>query len=538
MVFEIIDKTLSARIGKIYTAKGFIETPALLPVISVSPKTEIIVWLKELGCRSIITNAYLLWKKLKGKKINIHEYFSFPYPIMTDSGGYQILKYGEVEITPLKSLLYQISISSDICTLLDYPTGLTHNLEEAKRSVNLTIRRAKMAKKILDNTRSLIVAPIQGGFHYNLLRKCARDLRNLDYPYYAIGSPTGLMEKYEYAKVLKMVLIVKLILGPQYPIHLFGAGHPMFFPFIVALGIDTFDSAAYSIYAKDNRYLTRSRTYRLEDLNYFPCNCDICRKWETSEFKRLNETERKLLLEKHNLYVSLEEIKHIKLHIEEGTLWNYLQEKARVHPALFSAFLFIKDNIKYLTKYHPISKADVSGIFFFDKVSSIHPDVIIYRKKFIENFKVAGPYVLLIPFTSYKPFSRSKETLYLIKLLLSSSSENILQRISIIYYGYPFLLVPLELSETYPTAQWEGKIGSCYIDKSFQSHLKDIFKIDSILKIIIFYDKKYKRLLNILLDFFKENNINFININMNDGLIETLKENENIILKELNPANV
>jgi Queuine/archaeosine tRNA-ribosyltransferase len=69
MVFEIIDKTLSARIGKIYTAKGFIETPALLPVISVSPKTEIIVWLKELGCRSIITNAYLLWKKLKGKKL-------------------------------------------------------------------------------------------------------------------------------------------------------------------------------------------------------------------------------------------------------------------------------------------------------------------------------------------------------------------------------------------------------------------------------------------------------------------------------------
>jgi len=69
-------------------------------------------------------------------------------------------------------------------------------------------------------------------------------MKKLDYPIYAIGSPTGLMEKYEYSKVLKMILVVKSILGPQYPIHLFGAGHPMFFPFIVALGIDSFDSAA------------------------------------------------------------------------------------------------------------------------------------------------------------------------------------------------------------------------------------------------------------------------------------------------------
>jgi Queuine/archaeosine tRNA-ribosyltransferase len=68
MSFEIIDKTLLARIGKLYTKKGFIETPALFPVISVNPKSEIINWLKELGCKAVITNAYLLWKNSGGRK--------------------------------------------------------------------------------------------------------------------------------------------------------------------------------------------------------------------------------------------------------------------------------------------------------------------------------------------------------------------------------------------------------------------------------------------------------------------------------------
>ncbi|MFP3189722.1 MAG: tRNA guanosine(15) transglycosylase TgtA [Thermoproteota archaeon] len=533
MSFEIIDKTLLARIGKLYTKKGFIETPALFPVISVNPKSEIINWLKELGCKAVITNAYLLWKKFRGKKINIHEYFSFPYPIMTDSGGYQILKYGEVSITPLKSLKYQISISSDICTILDYPTGLTSDFNKAKRSVSLTIRRAKIARKFLESSSSLIVAPIQGGFNYNLLKKCATEMKKLDYPIYAIGSPTGLMEKYEYSKVLKMILVVKSILGPQYPIHLFGAGHPMFFPFIVALGIDSFDSAAYSIYAKDDRYLTRTRTYRLEDMDYLPCNCEVCRKWDVQELKRLNKEDRILLLEKHNLYVSIEEIKNIKLHIKEGTLWNYLQEKSRVHPSLFEAFLLIKNNIEDLIRYHPISKAEVRGIFFFDKLSSIHPDVIMYHKKLSNNFRFSGKTLILLPFTNTKPFIRSREIKLLCNLLNQKLERNLLENIEIAMYGYPFILVPLELSETFPNAQWEGNLTSSYVTKITKNSISTILKLNDLSNVLIFYDKRFDSLIKFLSSLIEIKGINPLILNINKNLLRFIRENSQLIIDEL-----
>jgi len=132
-------------------------------------------------------------------------------------------------------------------------------------------------------------------------------------------------------------------------------------------------------------------------MDYLPCNCEVCRKWDVQELKRLNKEDRILLLEKHNLYVSIEEIKNIKLHIKEGTLWNYLQEKSRVHPSLFEAFLLIKNNIEDLIRYHPISKAEVRGIFFFDKLSSIHPDVIMYHKKLSNNFRFSGKTLIYSP---------------------------------------------------------------------------------------------------------------------------------------------
>lgn len=529
MSFEVIDKTISARIGRIYTPKGFVETPALFPVINVNPKKEIIDWLKELGCRAIITNAYLLWRKLKGKKINIHDYFSFNYPIMTDSGGYQILKYGEVDITPSKSLKYQIDISSDICTILDYPTGLTYDLNKAKYSVFLTLRRAKMARKFLESTSAFIVAPIQGGFYYSLLRKCAIKMKKLDFPMYAIGSPTGLMERYEYSKVLKMILVVKSVLGPNYPIHLFGAGHPMFFPFIVALGVDSFDSAAYSIYAKDGRYLTRTRTYRLEDLDYLPCNCDVCRNLDIQELKRLNKEERTIMLEKHNLYVSIEEIKHIKLHIKEGTLWNYLQEKSRAHPALFEAFLLIKDNIDYLIKYHPISKANISGIFLFDKLSSIHPDIILYHKKLSESFRFNGDILILLPFIHARPFIRSKEIQQFYNLISTCLAKDSIERVDFAFYGYPFLLIPLELSETFPTAQWEGNLKSSYIHKISKSSIANVLKFSNISHVLIFDNKKYSALVKMFQSIFNERGITAEILEVNTDLRRYVSNNAQLI---------
>ena len=156
MFFEIIDKSLLGRIGRIYTKSGYFETPALFPVIKVDFNQDIISHIKKLNYRTIITNAYLLWKKLNKEVVDIHQYFNFSNVIMTDSGGYQVLKYKDIEITPKESLIYQFKIKSDIGVILDYPTGLSQDINFAKKSVILTLRRANYAKRFLKESNILL----------------------------------------------------------------------------------------------------------------------------------------------------------------------------------------------------------------------------------------------------------------------------------------------------------------------------------------------------------------------------------------------
>ena len=93
---------LAARIGKLTTPHGSFETPAFIPVIhpvkqQISPN-----FLKSLGFNCIITNAYITFKKNeeKARKYGIHNIVNFDGPIMTDSGGYQVLEYGSVGVSP------------------------------------------------------------------------------------------------------------------------------------------------------------------------------------------------------------------------------------------------------------------------------------------------------------------------------------------------------------------------------------------------------------------------------------------------------
>ncbi|OYT48613.1 hypothetical protein B6U79_02845, partial [Candidatus Bathyarchaeota archaeon ex4484_231] len=92
--FEVHERDLLGRIGKLKTKSGTVETPAFLPVINIAKQT---VSPKELwdnyGCRMLITNAYLIKKNQEetAKKEGIHRVLDFPGVVMTDSGAYQIL---------------------------------------------------------------------------------------------------------------------------------------------------------------------------------------------------------------------------------------------------------------------------------------------------------------------------------------------------------------------------------------------------------------------------------------------------------------
>ena len=451
--FEIKDKDLAARIGRLRTPSGIIETPALFPVIDPTRQQPSVREIEELGFSQIITNAYLLWRR-SGRKSpgDIHEVIGFTKTIMTDSGAYQILQYGDIEADPITIVEFQKEIGSDIAVILDYPTGNARTREQAEYSVEETLRRAKLSLDHIDPEKRVWVLPIQGGEFLDLVERSAKEASRIkEYAMYALGSPTVHMERYNYSVLLDMIYTAKSNLPLTKPLHLFGAGHPMIIPFAVALGVDTFDSASYILYARDDRYMTETRTYRLQDIDYFPCNCPVCSKYTPQELLELPKPERTRLLAIHNLHVLRKTILEVKLAIREGRLWELLEERSRAHPLLYSGFQQFRKYAKLLEELSPSLKGgEVHGLFFFNEEGLWRPQVLAHQRRILENYvppTQASRLILLPASTRIKPLTHSP----LYRNYRGGSGEDT----HIVFY-VPFLaVIPEELAETYPLTHYE-----------------------------------------------------------------------------------
>jgi 7-cyano-7-deazaguanine tRNA-ribosyltransferase len=154
---------------------------------------------------------------------------------------------------------------------------------------------------------------------------------------FAIGGIVPFMEQYRYRELADIILTCKNELPAHTPIHAFGAGHPMVFAFLAALGCDIFDSAMYSLAANRGAYLTVSGTRQLSELTEFPCSCPLCSHSDPKEVMALPENEMKSWLARHNLYATFEELRTVRQAIRENSLWELVQERARAHPALLDA---------------------------------------------------------------------------------------------------------------------------------------------------------------------------------------------------------
>ena len=138
MTFEVRHRDILARLGKIKTKSGTIETPALLPVINpVIQPISIEIMHQEYSCDALITNAYILRNRKANEVIEkgIHGLLDFDGVIMTDSGAYQILVYGKVDVSPQEIVQFQEQIASDIATILDIPTSWSTSKRQAKITV-------------------------------------------------------------------------------------------------------------------------------------------------------------------------------------------------------------------------------------------------------------------------------------------------------------------------------------------------------------------------------------------------------------------
>jgi 7-cyano-7-deazaguanine tRNA-ribosyltransferase len=457
MSFEIKDKDVLGRIGKLKTKSCTVETPLLFPVINPSIQLVPPQKLKDIfGFEAVITNAYILKKRFgeKPAKQGLHRFLNFDGAVMTDSGAYQILVYGEVEVNQPEIVEYQEQIGSDIATILDIPTSWKITQEQATTTVKETLKRAKAFFKTKTRTDILWVGPVQGGRHLNLVAKSAAEMSKLSFQIHALGSPTEVMENYRFDVLADMILTAKQNLPPERPLHLFGAGHPIMFSLAVALGCDLFDSAAYALYARENRYMTENGTWRLSELDYFPCQCPKCTASTPPEVMEVSKEERETFLAEHNLYVCIAELKRVKQAIKDGRLWEHVEMRTHAHPALFTALKKLKKHQDFIEKHSPTVKK--SGLFFYDSVSLTRPQITHYRKRMQKRYSQPEntSILLLAPQTRKKPFHKAHE-FNRIKQVTKRLGEKLASNIHVCFYAAPFGVIPIELDEVYPLSQHE-----------------------------------------------------------------------------------
>ncbi len=371
-MFEIKARAAAGRIGRWQIGMHEIKTPTLAVVVTPNSRIVSLKDIKKIGAEIIISNAYIMKRSEQAEKIEkkgIHRFYGWNGPIYTDSGTFQMYSQGKFDITPEETVDFQKKIGSDIITPFDMFTFPADSKEIAREKLDETLLRLRGARKKVSN--SLLSGPVQGGAFMDLRKKAAIEVSKINADIFAIGGIVPLMEQYRFSSLVDAVLTAKTSLDPSKPVHAFGAGHPMVFSLLAAMGVDLFDSAAYAIFARQGRYLTVSGTKSISELHELPCSCPVC-----SENAAKEIVSNVSLLAKHNLYATFEEIKTIREAIYEGNLWELVEQRVRSHPALLEAYWHMKKYREYLEAGEPVSS---HAFFYLGKESMERP--IVFRAK-------------------------------------------------------------------------------------------------------------------------------------------------------------
>ena len=450
-MFEIKAKDGKGRVGVLKTNHGDVKTPALMPVIH--PRKQALD-VGKYGADIVITNAYLIYKddELKQKAVDegLHKLINFDGPIMTDSGSFQLSVYGDVEITNKEVIEFQELIKTDIGTSLDIPTAPFVDREKAESDMEITLERAREAisYKKEQNMEMLLNSVVQGSTFLDLRRECARELSKLDADLYPIGAVVPLMESYHYKDLVDVVMNSMKELSDTVPRHLMGAGHPMIFALCVAMGCDLFDSAAYILYAEDDRLLSTRGTFKLENLQEMPCSCEVCTKYTPDDLRAMPKEKRRDLIAQHNLHVSFAELRLIRQAIYDGNLMELVEERCRAHPALLEAVRHLGEYCDDLEKYDPRSK---KSAFFYTGPESLKRSEVMRHMEKLRQMPKKRDLIILPP--SRKPYSKFISGKLGEFYVYGDEKEIDLENSDFMVLDIPFGLIPLEIDEVYPLSQ-------------------------------------------------------------------------------------
>lgn len=353
------DTRTKARLGKLHTPHGVIDTPVFMPVgTQATVKTMTPEELKEIGAGIILSNTYHLFlrpgQELIREAGGLHSFMHWDGAILTDSGGFQVFSLGDLRkiseegvefrshldgskqfLSPEIATQVQMALGSDIVMAFDECTPYPATREYAKDSLERTTRWLKRCKETLTTTdRQSLFGIVQGGMFEDLRKQSAAEITKLDLPGYAIGG----LSVGEPKDLMYEVLDYTVPLLPKdRPRYLMGVGSPDALIEGVMRGIDMFDCVLPTRIARNGTAMTRYGRLVVRNASvahdFTPidptCDCYACRNYSRAYIRHLLKADELLalrLMSIHNLRFLQTLMKEIREAIAEDRLPEYRQK--------------------------------------------------------------------------------------------------------------------------------------------------------------------------------------------------------------------
>ncbi len=351
--FKVLNTDKYARSGLIETHRGNIKTPAFMPVgTQATVKACTIDDIKKTGSEIVLGNTYHLMIRPGVERIQriggLHEFMNCSLPILTDSGGFQVMSLSKLNkidrekgaifnshvdgkkfyLSPEESIKIQLGLNSDIVMIMDECPKKTNDYNLIKKSMELSLYWAERSKKAFGkNPHKAIFAIIQGGLFKDLRTISLKNLLKMNFDGYAVG---GLAVGETQKEMFNVLDDLKDQLPEDKPHYLMGVGTPSDILGAVKRGIDMFDCVLPTrsgrtglAFTWDGRINIKNNKYQSDDAPLDKnCNNLNLNKYSKSYLNHLfntNEILGSMLLTLHNINFYQELMSSIRKHIKSGT---------------------------------------------------------------------------------------------------------------------------------------------------------------------------------------------------------------------------
>ncbi len=355
--FEVLKTDPSgARLGRLTTPHGIVETPAFMPVgTAATVKGMTQEMLEQLDVQMLLGNTYHLYLRPGHETVRqlggLHQFMSWPRAILTDSGGYQVFSLADLRqitddgvtfrsyldgsthfFSPERAIEVQIALGADVLMALDECIEYPASHERARHAAARTLDWARRSRDSFaaqgDPERQALYGIVQGGTFADLRRENADRLVELDFPGYGIG---GLAVGEPHALTCEMTARVAERLPADRPRYLMGVGKPEEIPDYVACGVDMMDCVLPTRNARNGCLFTSQGRLLIKNARFAAdqrpvdeaCACPVCRRYSRAYLRHLflaGELLAPVLNTLHNLYFYLQWMRRIREAIRTGEL--------------------------------------------------------------------------------------------------------------------------------------------------------------------------------------------------------------------------